>query len=96
MGSSAVHDEVEKDTELKQRAGLPNSPSSSGGFRQFSSKGLLCRVDMSAQHYFGGIVELYVQDMLCCLYQDLFSECRVAVVLGTFISDQVGPVTVIF
>lgn len=52
LGGSAVHDEVEKDTELKQRAGLPNLPSS--------------------------------------------SECRVAVVLGTFISDQVGPVTVIF
>lgn len=70
LGGSAVHDEVEKDTELKQRAGLPNSPSSSGGFRQFSSKGLLCRVDMRAKHYFGGIVELYVQDMLCCLYQE--------------------------
>ncbi|KAL9441861.1 hypothetical protein AB3S75_020374 [Citrus x aurantiifolia] len=34
LGSSAVHDEVEKDTELKQRAGLPNSPSSSGQQQQ--------------------------------------------------------------
>ncbi|KAJ0102329.1 hypothetical protein Patl1_03796 [Pistacia atlantica] len=60
LGGSSVNDEVGKDTESKELAGLPKSPSSSGGFRQFSSKGLL-------------------------LY------CRVAVVLGTFISDQVGP-----
>lgn len=96
LGGSTVHDEVGKDTELKERAGLPNSPSSSGGFCQFSSKGLLCRVDMSAQHY---LVELW--NFMCKAYyvvctKNLFSECRMAVVLGTFISDQVGPVTVIF
>lgn len=34
LGGSAVHDEVEKDTELKQRAGLPNLPSSSGQQQQ--------------------------------------------------------------
>lgn len=70
LGGSSVHDDVGEDTESKERAGLPNSPSSSGGFRQFSSKGLLCREDMSAQHYFGGIVELVVQEILSCLYQE--------------------------
>lgn len=36
LGGSSVHEEI--DGELKHHAGLPNSLSSPGGFRQFSSK----------------------------------------------------------
>ncbi|RVW50289.1 hypothetical protein CK203_012047 [Vitis vinifera] len=63
LGGSSVRDEVGGDLDSKRRAASPNSPSSSGGFRQFSSKGL-CIEDMSAQHYFGGCMELYVQDIV--------------------------------
>lgn len=38
LGGSAEHDELGGDMKSKGHAGLPNSPSSSGGFRQFSSK----------------------------------------------------------
>lgn len=54
LGGSSVNNGVGGDIDPSQRAELPNSPSSSGGFHQFSSKGL-CREGMS----FGGI--------LCCL-----------------------------
>lgn len=63
LGGSSIRDEVGGDLDSKHRAASPNSPSSSGGFRQFSSKGL-CIEDMSAQHYFGGCMELYVQDIV--------------------------------
>lgn len=63
LGGSSVRDEVGGDLDSKRCAASPNSPSSSGGFRQFSSKGL-CIEDMSAQHYFGGCMELYVQDIV--------------------------------
>lgn len=61
-----MHEEV--DGEPKHGAGLPNSPSSSGGFRQFSSKGL-CREGMSGLLYFGGNMES-MPDILCCLPQE--------------------------
>lgn len=38
LGGSAEHDELGGDMKSKGHDGLPNSPSSSGGFRQFSSK----------------------------------------------------------
>ncbi|TMX01597.1 hypothetical protein EJD97_024204 [Solanum chilense] len=41
LGGSSVQDEVGGEEESKIHAELPNSPSSSGGFRQFSSKGLV-------------------------------------------------------
>lgn len=41
LGGSSAQDDVGGDDNSKSRAGLPNSPSSSGGFRQFSSKGLI-------------------------------------------------------
>lgn len=41
LGGSSVQKEVGGDDNTKNHAGLPNSPSSSGGFRQFSSKGLI-------------------------------------------------------
>ena len=66
LGGSTEHDEVGGDKDSIHRDGLPNSPTSSGGFRRFSSKGL-CRKELSAQHCFGGNMELYVQDLLCCL-----------------------------
>lgn len=69
LGGSTVHDEVGADVDSKHSAGLPKSPSSSGGFHQFSSKGL-CREDICAQHYVGGNMELYLQDMFCCLPQE--------------------------
>lgn len=69
MGGFTEHDDVVGDTDSKHRDGLPNSPSSSGGFCQFSSKGLY-REDMSAQHYFAGNMELYMQDILCYLPQE--------------------------
>lgn len=31
----------------------------------------LCREDMCAQHFVAGFMELYVQDMLCCLPREL-------------------------
>ncbi|MCD7456140.1 hypothetical protein HAX54_030715 [Datura stramonium] len=40
LGGSSVQDEVGGEEDSKIHAELPNSPSSSGGFRQFSSKGL--------------------------------------------------------
>lgn len=70
LGGSTEHDEVGGDKDSKHRDGLPNSPTSSGGFRRFSSKGL-CRKELSAQHCFGGNMELYVQDLLCCLPQEI-------------------------
>lgn len=66
LGGSTEHDEVGGDKDSNNRDGLPNSPTSSGGFRRFSSKGL-CRKELSAQHCFGGNMELYVQELLCCL-----------------------------
>ena len=84
MGGSSVRDEVGGDLDSKNHAASPNSPSSSGGFRQFSSKGLSIE-DMSAQHYFGGC-----NGTICARHcyvvwpESLFLECRVAVVLGTF------------
>lgn len=63
LGGSSARDEVGGDIETKHHAASPNSPSTSGGFRQFSSKGL-CIEDMSARHYFGGCMELYVQDIV--------------------------------
>lgn len=38
LGGSSVNDGVGEDIDSKPRAGLPNSPSSSGGFRQFFYK----------------------------------------------------------
>lgn len=38
LGGSTVHGDAGGDTDSQQRDGLPNSPSSSGGFCQFSSK----------------------------------------------------------
>ncbi|KAK8626379.1 hypothetical protein V6N13_134028 [Hibiscus sabdariffa] len=62
LGGSSTHEEI--DGELKHLAGFPNSQSSSGGFRQFSSKGL-CRESMSGHHYFGGIgIGIYARHML--------------------------------
>lgn len=93
LGGSSVHDDV-GDSDSKNRDGLPNSPSSSGGFCQFSSKGVY-REDMSDQRYFAGNMELYMQDMFCYLPQEsVLSLCRDAVVLGTFISDEVVPAIV--
>lgn len=69
LGGSTVHDEVGVDTDSKPRPGLPNSPSSSGGFRSvsFLQKGL-CRRDICAQHYIGGIMELLKKMFrLCCV-----------------------------
>ncbi|KAK8644031.1 hypothetical protein V6N13_013305 [Hibiscus sabdariffa] len=60
LGGSSIQEEI--DGELKHLAGLPNSQSSPGGFRQFSSKGL-CRESMSGLHYFGGI-GIYARHML--------------------------------
>ena len=73
-GVSSVHEEV--DGEPKHRPGLPNSPSSSGGFRQFSSKGL-CREGMSGLHYFDGKYGIYARHIMLCCPQNLFSDCRV-------------------
>ncbi|CBI39790.3 unnamed protein product, partial [Vitis vinifera] len=50
LGGSSVRDEVGGDLDSKRRAASPNSPSSSGGFRQFSSKGL-CIEDMTFGDY---------------------------------------------
>ena len=75
LGGSTEHDEVGADVDTKRSVGLPNSPSSSGGFRQFSSKGL-CREDMCAQ--------LFVPSVMLFAPKNLFSNCRVAVVLRTF------------
>ena len=41
LGSFSAQDEVGGADDAKNQAGLPSSPSSSGGFRQFSSKGLI-------------------------------------------------------
>lgn len=42
LGGSSDQNEVGgNDDGTKNQAGLPNSPSTSGGFRQFSSKGLI-------------------------------------------------------
>lgn len=49
LGGSTIHGDAGGDTNSQQHDGLPNSPSSSGGFCQFSSKGLYLE-DMSAQH----------------------------------------------
>lgn len=49
LGGSTIHGDAGGDTNLQQQDGLPNSPSSSGGFCQFSSKGLYLE-DMSALH----------------------------------------------
>jgi hypothetical protein len=49
LGGSTIHGDAGGDTDSQQHDGLPNSPSSSGGFCQFSSKGLYLE-DMSAQH----------------------------------------------
>lgn len=49
LGGSTAHGDAGGDIDSQQRDGLPNSPSSSGGFCQFSSKGLYLE-DMSAQH----------------------------------------------
>lgn len=49
LGGSNVHGDAGRDIDSQHRDGLPNSPSSSGGFCQFSSKGLYLD-DMSAQH----------------------------------------------
>lgn len=38
LGGPSARGEVGGDANSKNRAGSPNSPSSSGGFRQFSSK----------------------------------------------------------
>lgn len=70
LGGSTEHDEDGGDKDTNHGDGLPNSPTSSGGFRRFSSKGL-CRKELSAQHCFGGNMELYVQDLLCCLPQEI-------------------------
>lgn len=40
-GGSSAQDELGGDIDPRHRAGSPNSPSSSGGFRQLSSKGLI-------------------------------------------------------
>lgn len=46
-GASSAQDKVGEYSDSENHAGLPNSPSSSGGFRQFSSKRTaLCREDM--------------------------------------------------
>lgn len=70
LGGSTEHDEDGGDKDTNHRDGLPNSPTSSGGFRRFSSKGL-CRKELSAQHCFGGNMELYVQDLLYSLPQEI-------------------------
>ncbi|KAK7305282.1 hypothetical protein VNO77_43185 [Canavalia gladiata] len=49
LGGSTVHGYTGGDIDSQHRDGLPSSPSSSGGFCQFSSKGLYLE-DMSAQH----------------------------------------------
>lgn len=41
LGGSSVQDEVGGEEDSKIHAELPNSPLSSGGFCQFSSKGLV-------------------------------------------------------
>lgn len=41
LGASSAKDEVGGEGDSENRAGLPKSPSSSGGFRQFSSQGLI-------------------------------------------------------
>lgn len=38
LGGSSAREGVTEDLDSEHRAGLPNSPSSSGGFRQFSAK----------------------------------------------------------
>jgi hypothetical protein len=40
-------------------------------------------------------MELYIRDIFCSVVcpKKLFSDCRAAEVLGTFISDEVGPAT---
>ncbi|KAG6634788.1 hypothetical protein CIPAW_12G140800 [Carya illinoinensis] len=63
LGGSTEYDEIGVDKDSNHRDGLPNSPTSSGGFRRFSSKGL-CRKELSAQHFFGGNMELYVRDLI--------------------------------
>lgn len=85
LGGSIVHEEVGGDP--KDTAVLPNSPSSSGGFRQFSSKGLY-REGMSARTFLS-----WEYGTVCTRHIILFSDCRVAVVLGTFRirSDQALP-----
>lgn len=40
LGGSTAHGDAGGDTDSQHREGLSNSPSSSGGFCQFSSKGL--------------------------------------------------------
>ncbi|KAL2945051.1 Formin-binding protein 4 [Bienertia sinuspersici] len=69
LGDSSAKDEDGKDVDAKPDPELPNSPSSSGGFCRFSSKGF-CREGMSKR-------ALSSWNM----------ECRVAVVLGTFIGE---------
>lgn len=69
LGGSTPNDDVGADTDSNHCDRLSKSPSSSGGFRQFSSKGL-CRGDICDQHYNGGNMEIYAQDMLCCLLQE--------------------------
>lgn len=46
LGGSSAKDEIGEDVDAKIDTELPNSPSSSGGFCQISSKGF-CREDMS-------------------------------------------------
>lgn len=66
LGGSS-QDGVGGDEASKYQAELPNSPSSSGGFCEFSSKGHLCREDMMWPHNIGGNYwfSLY---KTCCLF----------------------------
>ncbi|KAJ4828773.1 hypothetical protein Tsubulata_023749 [Turnera subulata] len=86
LGGSSVHDEVGGELDPTQSAGLPESPSSSGGFRPFSSKGL-CREGMS----FGG--------MLCCLPPSIVNSNRTLfcyldnIVMTNWMTNQVNQLT---
>lgn len=49
MGGAAEHEGVGGEVHSKAESGLPNSPSSSGGFPSVLFKKGLCREDMCAQ-----------------------------------------------
>lgn len=88
LGGSSAKDEDGKDVDSKLDQELPNSPSSSGGFCRFSSKGF-SREGMSIRLCLRGI---WVFDIRNIAFPSkyLFSECRVAVVLGTF-TGEISP-----
>ncbi|CAN1848013.1 hypothetical protein LINPERHAP1_LOCUS38753 [Linum perenne] len=82
LGGSSVHNEVGGDGDPTQSAGLPTLPSSSGGFRQFSSKGL-CRDGISFGAMFSCLPTKYLFSDFMAVVSSMLSD-----MLAFFFSGQ--------